>query len=257
MLQIKKKGFPEESELVLCNVTSVQHHSVFVNLEEYGLNGMIHISEVSPGRIRNIRDFVKEGKIVVCKVLRVNKERGHVDLSLRRVTEAQKRSKINEIKQQQKIEKIVEIVAQKLKKEPKQLIESLNEKILKEYSSIYSCFVEVAEGRASLSDFKIEKEVVEELESAIKARIKPAEVSISGYLSMTNFSSEGVNIIKGALKKVVDSGAEISYLRAGKYKLVVRASNYKIAEQIIERASSDALNYNSSKDGEGEFSREN
>ncbi len=257
MLQIKKKGFPEESELVLCNVTSVQHHSVFVNLEEYGMNGMIHISEVSPGRIRNIRDFVKEGKVVVCKVLRVNKERGHVDLSLRRVTDAQKRSKINEIKQLQKTEKIVEIVAQKLKKDPKQLIETLNEKILKEYPSIYIFFVEIAEGRASLSDFKIEKEVVEELESAVKARIKPAEVSISGYLHMTNFSPQGVNIIKAALKKVADSVAEVSYLRAGKYKIVVKAANYKIAEQIIERASTDSLNYNSSNDGEGEFSREN
>ena len=59
---LKKQGFPEESELVLCTVTSVQYHSVFVDIDEYGKSGLIHISEVSPGRIRNIRDFVKEGK---------------------------------------------------------------------------------------------------------------------------------------------------------------------------------------------------
>ena len=77
---LMKQGLPEDGELVLCKVTNVQHHSVFVRMEEYGKSGMIHISEIAPGRIRNIRDYVKEGKIVVCKVLRINEERGHVDL---------------------------------------------------------------------------------------------------------------------------------------------------------------------------------
>ena len=62
---LKKHGFPEESEIVLCTVTKVQYDSVFVNLNEYGKLGVIHISEISPGRIRNIRDFVKEGRIII------------------------------------------------------------------------------------------------------------------------------------------------------------------------------------------------
>src|SRR3989338_3423064 len=107
---LKKDGFPEEDELVMCTITKVQPHSVFCNLDEYDKGAMIHISEVSPGRIRNIRDFVKEGKKVVCKVLRVNEEKGHIDLSLRRVTETQRRLKVDEIKQEQKSEKIIEFV---------------------------------------------------------------------------------------------------------------------------------------------------
>jgi translation initiation factor 2 subunit 1 len=65
-----KTGIPEDSELVLCTVNKVLPNSVFVTLDEYGIDGLIHISEVSPGRIRNIRDFVKEGKKVVCKILK-------------------------------------------------------------------------------------------------------------------------------------------------------------------------------------------
>ena len=108
---LKKEDFPEEDELVMCTVTKVQFHSVFVRLDEYDKSGMIHISEVSPGRIRNIRDFVKESKKIVCKVLGITKEKGHIDLSLRRVTETQKRNKVDEIKQQQKAEKILEFVS--------------------------------------------------------------------------------------------------------------------------------------------------
>jgi len=45
-----------------------------VNLEEYeSKSGMIHISEVSAGRIKNIREFVAEGKFIVCKVLSINR----------------------------------------------------------------------------------------------------------------------------------------------------------------------------------------
>ncbi len=78
---LKRTGWPEEGELVLCNVTKIMPNSVFCRLEEYGRQGMIHISEIAPGRIRNIRDYVVEGKFVVCKVLRIDQIRGYIDLS--------------------------------------------------------------------------------------------------------------------------------------------------------------------------------
>ena len=130
---LKKQGFPEESEIVLCTVTSVRYNSVFANLNEYNHSGMIHISEVSPGRIRNINDYVKEGKVVICKVLRVNKERGYIDLSLRRVNEGQRRAKVNEIKKEQKAEKIIEFVAKKLKKDIKEIYKTISDNILTKY----------------------------------------------------------------------------------------------------------------------------
>ena len=99
-----KDGFPEENEAVMCTVTSVQYNSVFCTLDEYGKSGMIHISEVAPGRIRNIRDYVIEGKKVVCKVLRTDLERGHIDLSLRRVSEGQRRNLNMLLKQEQQAE---------------------------------------------------------------------------------------------------------------------------------------------------------
>ncbi|MBW2993050.1 S1 RNA-binding domain-containing protein, partial [Candidatus Woesearchaeota archaeon] len=72
----KKSGMPEENSLVLCTITKIYHNSVFASLDEFGKQGMIHISEISPGRIRNIRDFVKEGKKIVCKILRIDRAKG-------------------------------------------------------------------------------------------------------------------------------------------------------------------------------------
>ena len=106
----KREGLPEEDEIVMCTVTKIFPHSVFVNIDELNKTGVIHISEISPGRIRNIRDFVKQDKKIICKVLRINKERGHIDLSLRRVIDAQRRNKSDEIKQEQLAEKNDQII---------------------------------------------------------------------------------------------------------------------------------------------------
>ena len=132
----RRKGFPEEDEVVLCKVTKIYPNSVFVNLLEYGDSGIIHISEVSPGRIRNLRDFVSVGRQVVCKVLRVDRQKGHIDLSLRRVNSNQRREKLDEIKQELKSEQLIKTIAKKLNKDFKKLYDEVSKKIFQEYSHI-------------------------------------------------------------------------------------------------------------------------
>jgi len=227
---LQKEGFPEEDELVMSTITKVQFHSVFANLDEYGKSGMIHISEVSPGRIRNIRDFVKEGKKVVCKVLRINKDKGHIDLSLRRVTETQRRSKVDEIKQEQKAEKILEFVAKDAKIDVKKLFEELSENISKKYVSLYEFFQQIVTDNNAIKDANINAKIAKNLEEAVKSRIKPAIVRVEGKLKLTSYESNGVDIIQEALKKAEESAKEnvsIKYLGAGSYNLVVNASSFK------------------------------
>ncbi|MCH8329105.1 MAG: translation initiation factor IF-2 subunit alpha [Nanoarchaeota archaeon] len=255
---LKRKGFPEEDELVMCTVTKVQFHSVFANLDDYGKSGMIHISEVSPGRIRNIRDYVKEGKKVVCKVLRINTERGHIDLSLRRVTETQKRKKVDEIKQEQKAEKILEFVTKDLNLDVKKLFEEIITNISKKYDSLYEFFQEVVTDSNAIKDAGIDAKTAKNLEEAIKSRIKEVSVKIEGKLKLTSYAANGVDVVKEALKKAIEIGEEnisIKYLGAGSYNLVVNARDYKEAERILKEVLEKALEYMRNNEGEGEFVR--
>ncbi|MFC1723941.1 S1 RNA-binding domain-containing protein [Nanoarchaeota archaeon] len=135
------KDMPDEQELVLCTVTKIYPHCVFASLDEFrNKQGMIHISEISPGRIRNIHNYVKLGKKIICKVLSINLERGHIDLSLRRVSEGQKREKAEEIKRLQKVQKIVEFVADKIKADPAKLHAEIKACITDEYDSLHDFF---------------------------------------------------------------------------------------------------------------------
>lgn len=254
---LQKKGFPQEDEFVLCTVTKVQFHSIFVNLDEYGKSGMIHISEVSPGRIRNIRDFVKEDKKVVCKVLRVNEEKGHIDLSLRRVAETQKRLKLDEIKQEQKAEKILEFVAKDLNITLKKLFEDAIEIAFKKYSSLYEFFQQVAADSSAIKDTGLDPKVSKALEEAIKLRIKEANVQVEEKLKLISYAPDGVEIVKRALSQAqeMDQNGNISiiYLGGGVYRVAVNAKNYKEAEKIMEKASETIFEYLRKNDGKGEL----
>src|SRR3989344_8055808 len=73
----------EVGDLVLCTVDRIVGTVVFVKTDGYG-EGSIIVSEIAPGRIRNLRDYVVPKKKIVCKVLRISGDR--LDLSLRRVS---------------------------------------------------------------------------------------------------------------------------------------------------------------------------
>jgi translation initiation factor 2 subunit 1 len=252
----KKTGFPEEGELVFCTVTKIFGHSVFVNIEDYTRSGMIHISEISPGRIRNLRDYVVEGKKVVCVVLRVNKEKGHIDLSLRRVSEGQKRKRLEQIKQDQKSKHIVKQVAKELHKDETQFLDLIIEKISKEYESLTLCFSDIVANKVDLKDLDIEKDAAEKITTIVKERMKPAKIIISGDISIKTYEEEGIELIKNALKKAEDIGKDnisLKYGGGGTYNLSVTADDYKQAEKLLKEIIDSITS--SMKNGEVSFKR--
>jgi translation initiation factor 2 subunit 1 len=251
----QKKGFPEEGELVLCTTTNVQPNSVFVKLDEYGSSGMIHISEISPGRIRNIRDFVKEGKKVVCVVLKIHPERGHIDLSLRRVNETQRKKKVEHIKQIQKAEKIVEFVANNNKVSTEVLFNEIIEKIKADYNDLVVCFNDVVNSDLKFSKYNISYS--DELEEVIKQRIKPPEVLIEAVFSIEIHSNNGIEIIKEAFSKLIPSELNANYLGGGRYQVSVKAPTYKEAEELLDPAKDALIKFLEEKGAKVEYKRLN
>jgi len=253
-MHFRRQGTPEEGELVFCTVTNVQYNSVFVKIEEYQKSGLIHISEISPGRIRNIRDFVKEGKMIVCKVIKIDRHRGNIDLSLRRVTEMQKRNKTDERKQEQKAEKIIETLASQVKKEPLVVYKDVASVLLPKYDMLQYAFEDVVENNQSLKKIGVPVEYADKLEEIVKEKIKPKKVIISGTISLSSFAENGLDVVKNALQ-VAESSHEhvqIRYLGEGNHALEVEAKNYKEAEKILKTVL-DSIEKELSKDKTSSF----
>lgn len=234
----KRKGFPEEGELVFCTVTKVRYNSVFCNIEEYRRTGLIHISEISPGRIRNIRDYVQEGKKIVCKVIDIDEDKGHIDLSLRRVTEIEKRKKITARKQESKAEKIIKQVAKRADEKQRKVYKKISTPLLKEYLYVHQAFQDVVENGKDVVDLGVPEKYADTLHELVEEKIKPRSVSISGELAIKTWDENGLQTVKDALKTAKQQGKkiEIRYLGSGRYEVNVEAREYKEAEKDMEKA---------------------
>ncbi len=234
----KRTGTPEENEIVLCKVTRIFPNSVFIELIEYSKQGMIHISEISPGRIRNLRDYVSVGRQIVCKVLRLDREKGHIDLSLRRVNTTQRMEKLDEFKQEQKAESLIKNLSKKLKKPVNKLYQDISDQVFKEYSYLHLCFKDVVSEDTNLEKLGLEKNLAKELTAAILEKFKPEKIFIKGEIRMETYASEGVEKIKTTLEKIeqVSPTLSLSYLGAGRFKLLIEDLDYKPAEKNLKKA---------------------
>ena len=92
-----------------------------------------------------------------------------------------------------------------------------------------------------------------------KENIVPPAVSIDGYLEITNPRPDGAVHIKEALLKAVKEDGvtvKVQYIGAPRYRLVVRAPDYKTAEEEIQKAAAKVLKHLESKGGGGKFIRQ-
>jgi len=86
-MRFYKKELPDVDEVVMCQVQQIAEMGAYVKLLEYdGAEGMILLSELSRRRIRSIQKLIRVGRNEVVVVLRVDKEKGYIDLSKRRVS---------------------------------------------------------------------------------------------------------------------------------------------------------------------------
>ncbi len=255
----KKENFPEEGEIVLCTVKKILPNSVFVALDEYkDREGIVHISEISPGRIRTIRDFVAEGKKIVCKILRASRERNQIDLSLRRVTVSMQIAKSTEIKLELKAEKLLGYVAQQNKTTVEALYKQIGEKLVKTFGSLNAAFNEVfLHGEKALTAEGVDHALAKKLTELIQTRMKPAEVEMTIVVEVKSRAANGVEIIKQVMKKTKDFAKTkkyepvFKYLGAPRYSMTIQAVDYKTADVALREMGEFLVNAIQKEGGEG------
>lgn len=77
----------EVGSVITGKVTGVQPYGAFVALDE-NTQGLVHISEVTHGFVKDINEFLKVGDEVSVKVLSIDEEAGKIGLSIRATEEA-------------------------------------------------------------------------------------------------------------------------------------------------------------------------
>ncbi|MHA1238555.1 MAG: translation initiation factor IF-2 subunit alpha [Candidatus Odinarchaeia archaeon] len=261
----KSKALPEVGELVIGTVTMIEPHGAYVRLDEYnGIEGMIHISEIASTWVRNIRNHVREDQKVVVKVLRVDESKRQIDLSLRRVTEQQKKTKIQEFKRAQKAENLLKLAAERLNKTLDDGYNDAGWPLENAYGEIYAGFEEAKEkGKSVLQKAGVKKEWIDVLMDIINQYVEVPKVKIAGILELRCFKKDGVNAIKNALLSAMkvaennkDAQVNIYVVGSPKYRVEVIANDYKSAESVLQSVVKTALDAIKEAGGEGKWIRQ-
>ncbi|MFP3871489.1 MAG: translation initiation factor IF-2 subunit alpha [Candidatus Natronoplasma sp.] len=252
--------WPSEGELVICNVKTVKDFGAFLTLEEYDeKEGFVHISEISSGWVKRIKDHIQEGEKRVCKVLRVDKAKGHIDLSLKQVNEHQKREKLQAWKNQKKADKLLNIVAERSGKDIEECYEDFAFELSDKYESLYKAFEKCSFDSDLLEEDGFEGEWVEHFIDVAEENIAPPYVSITGFIEISSTNPDGIEDINyslSAFEDTEDSRIEVDYVAAPKYRVTVQSEDYKIAEEIFEDQAEEAVERIEERNGKGRYYRE-
>lgn len=74
----------KKGKIVTATVSGIESYGIFVSLDEY-YSGLIHISEISRGFVKDINDFVKIGEIINVEILDIDEEQSQLKLSIKNI----------------------------------------------------------------------------------------------------------------------------------------------------------------------------
>jgi small subunit ribosomal protein S1 len=69
-------------DVVTCTVTKITSFGAFVELP-HGIDGLVHISQISEDRIEKIKDVLKSGQEVTARVIKIDREERRLGLSIK------------------------------------------------------------------------------------------------------------------------------------------------------------------------------
>ena len=218
----------EEGDFVLCTVDRIEKTIVFVkiHLNDKEIEGSVITSEIAPGRIRNIRDYVVPKKKIVCKVLRILKN-GNVELSLRRVTLKETKEVLEKYEQERSYVSILKSITGKD-------ADKVMEKILA-VGGIYDFLEQAKENPKSLEELA-GKENAKKILDILGAQ-KEKVSSLKRVINLKTTAPNGLESIKKFFQDI--KGVEIKYTSAGKYSMISEANNLKNADKKIKETAEE------------------
>lgn len=235
--------YPDVDDVVMVNVQQIAEMGAYVKLLEYdNIEGMILLSELSRRRIRSIQKLIRVGKNDVAVVLRVDKEKGYIDLSKRRVS-SEDIIKCEEKYQKSKtVHSILRYCAEKFQIPLEDLYKTIAWPLSRKFGHAYEAF------KLSIIDETVwegieppSQDILNELKTYISKRLTPQAVKIRADVEVSCFSYEGIDAIKEALKSAEDMSTEqmqikVKLVAAPLYVLTTQALDKQIGIDLLGKA---------------------
>ncbi|KAJ9537062.1 hypothetical protein OSB04_029795 [Centaurea solstitialis] len=244
--------FPEVDTPVMIQVKEIGDVATHVSLLEYNnIEGMILLSDLSRRRIRSVGSLIKVGRIEPAMVLRVNADKGYIDLSKKRLSEQDVQLCEERYSKSKLVHSIMRHVAETMNVDLEDLYIHVGWPLYRKYGHAFEAFKSIVNDPDSVlksltrvvkeigSDGKevakvvpaISEDVKDALVRNIRRRMTPQPLKIRADIEMKCFQFDGVLHIKEAMRRAEAVGTKDCPV---KIKLVAPPS-YVLNTQTLDK----------------------
>lgn len=229
------RRYPREGEIVIGRVESIDNEGLTLGLLEYGdTKGLVLLGELSKKRVKNIHQVTRVGNIEVCHVLRVDENKGYIDLSMSKVTESEKMTCRETYSRNKLAYHIMAKAAKRLNRSVCELYEELGYPKEDEFGSLYYFFARVKDNGDILQDD--ETGVV--IKQLIREQFQASTYKVRADIDVVCPGRGGVDSIKKVFNDALglDPKLEFSLIKTPTYSVIRVSSNKDKAHQVVREA---------------------
>eukprot|EP00834_Sanchytrium_tribonematis_P005312 NODE_313_length_10011_cov_0.634584.p4 type:complete len:308 gc:universal NODE_313_length_10011_cov_0.634584:6477-7400(+) len=193
-----RNKYPNVDDLVIVTTNQIAEMGAYCSLLEYNnVEGMILLSELSRRRIRSIQKVIRVGKDEVCVVLKVDQEKGYIDLSKKKVTLEDSKMAEERYLKARTVHSLMKHVAEKTDRNLEELYEMFCWDLYDKYGHALDAFkIAVTDSEKVFEGIKIDPQVFAELQVQIKRRLTPQPIKVRVDVNAFCYAYEGIDAIK-------------------------------------------------------------
>ncbi|KAI5170615.1 translation initiation factor 2 subunit 1 [Nematocida sp. LUAm3] len=234
--------FPKEGEVVVGRIKSLTDIGAYVSLPEYNeIEGLIVYGELTKKRTRNVHKLIKVGSLEGFLVMKVDKDKGYIDLSKKRAQYEEKVTAFERYYKGKIAHNFMQSIAIKTNVSLDQLYEEFGWELEKEFGSIYKAFREslgsehLFQRTIRKSKFLTEK-FLEEIEKLIKLKLVVPKIKVRADAETKCNKGNGVVVIKEILTRIKKEhpNVEIALVSSPVFSFSVMSEDGETGERALK-----------------------
>ena len=232
---METQSTPKVGEIVIANISKISKFGAYCRLPEYGeLEVFLPVREVSSGWIKNIREKIHEGQKLVCIVIFYDKEKGAIDVSLKRVSPNISKEKIRTYNLEKRLSALF-MQSIKMTKEQANKEELIKTALL-EFNTYTNLVHNATANTKEYAQSALPKKLKEAILKVLESNKKHKRHIVSYIATLYTYNTiSGATELKSLINAIKETGVDVMYIGAPKYRLVSEGDDYSIAEDKIKK----------------------
>ncbi|KRZ07990.1 Eukaryotic translation initiation factor 2 subunit 1 [Trichinella zimbabwensis] len=232
--------YPQVEDTVVVTVRSIAEMGAYVSLLEYNnIEGMILLSELSRRRIRSVNKLIRVGRSECVVVIRVDEDKGYIDLSKRRVYTKDLIECEERFAKAKAVYSILRHVADQLGYDSDNQLEDLLNRTAWHFdrkynrkAASYEVFKKAVNDESVLDECDIDDATKEKILENIRKRLTPQAVRIRADVEVSCFGYDGIDAVKAALSEGLKCSTEEMPIKIN----LIAPPLYVVTTSTFERA---------------------